>query len=427
MLPILMLLCILVLLAIGVPIAFTLGVTAVIFLIVYSDVPLLLIIQQVYLGANSFPLLAIPLFMLAGSLMNHGGISTRLINFALSIIGMIRGGLGMVNVVASVFFGAITGTSAGASAAVGQIMIPAMKEKGYSPSFSAAVTSAGSSLGIIIPPSVPMILYGSISGISVASLFLAGIPVGIMIAIGFMIVVYLISVKKDYNFKEQPFSWSLIGKTFISALPALLVPIAIMGSILTGFATPTESAAIAVVCGIVAGLIYKQLTWKGFVQSLNESVVNTALVMLIVATAKILGYSFSSLGIGRMMIAPMMEFSDNPIMLMIIASLILFIGGFIFDGTVMVLVIVPLFLPLVEMTAIDPLQFALVVIVVWAIGQQTPPVASGLYITTAIAGVSMLQVSKYTVWFILVLFIALIGLIFFPDVMLYIPRLMIPS
>ncbi|MGM0829158.1 MAG: TRAP transporter large permease [Bacillota bacterium] len=425
MLPLLMLLLILLFLAIGVPIAFTLGLTAVIFIMYYSDITLELIIQQLYLGTNSFPLLAIPLFMLAGALMNHGGISVRLINFALAIIGMVRGGLGMVNVVASVFFGAITGTAAGASAAVGQIMIPAMKEKGYSPSFAAAVTSAGSSLGIIIPPSVPMILYGSISGLSVASLFLTGVPIGIAIAIGYMIVVYIISTKKKYDFKENPFSFNLVFKTFISALPALLVPVAIMGGILTGFATPTESAAIAVLCGIIAGLIYRQLTWSSFIKALNESVVNTALVMLIVATAKILGFSFSSLGIGRMMLEPIMGFTDNTIMLMLIASLILFIGGFIFDGTVMVLVIVPLFLPLVQATSIDPMQFAMVVIIVWAIGQQTPPVASGLYITTAIAKVSMLQVSRYNVWFILVLFIALIGMIFFPDVMLYIPRLMI--
>jgi tripartite ATP-independent transporter DctM subunit len=426
MLPILMLLAILTLLAIGVPIAFTLGITAAVFLILYADIPMQVIVQQLYLGTNSFPLLAIPLFMLAGSLMNYGGISTRLINFALSIIGMVRGGLGMVNVVTSVFFGAITGTAAGASAAVGQIMIPAMKEKGYSPSFAAAVTSAGSSLGIIIPPSVPMILYGSISGISVASLFFTGIPIGIGIAIGFMIVVYIISVKKKYDFKEEPFSWRLVYKTFISALPALFVPVAIMGGIVTGFATPTESAAIAVICAIIAGIIYKQLTWTEFKKALNESVVNTALVMLIVATAKILGFSFSALGIGRMMMEPLMTFSENPIMLMLIASLILFIGGFIFDGTVMVLVIVPLFLPLIQVTSIDPLQFAMVVIIVWAIGQQTPPVASGLYITTAIAKVSMLQVSRYNIWFILVLFVALIGMIFTPDIMLYIPRMITP-
>ncbi|WP_181347831.1 TRAP transporter large permease [Thalassobacillus sp. CUG 92003] len=425
MLPVLMLIVILALLAIGVPIAFTLGVTALLFLVVNADISLGLVLQQLYLGTNSFPLLAIPLFMLAGSLMNHGGISKRLINFALSIIGMVRGGLGMVNVMASVFFGAITGTAAGASAAVGQIMIPAMKEKGYSASFSAAITSAGSSLGIVIPPSVPMILYGSISGLSVANLFLTGVPIGIAIAIGYMIVVYIISIRKNYSYTEQPFTFNLFFKTFIGALPAFLVPVAILGGIMSGFATPTESAAIAVLCGIIAGVIYKELTWKGFIDALNESVINTALVMFIVATAKILGYSFSALGIGQQMLAPLMQNSESPIILMLIASLILFIGGFIFDGTVMVLVIVPLFLPLVQATAIDPLQFAMVVIIVWAIGQQTPPVASGLYITTAIAKVSMLQVSRYNIWFILVLFCALMGMIYFPGVMLYIPNLLI--
>lgn len=425
MLPILILIGILTLLAIGVPIAFTLGIVAFIALYFFSLIPMDLMIQQLYLGTNSFPLLSIPLFMLAGSLMNHGGISNRLINFSLAIVGSIRGGLAMVNVVASIFFGAITGTSAGASAAVGQIMIPAMKEKGYSPSFSAAVTSAGSSLGIIIPPSVPMILYGSISGLSVASLFLTGIPIGIMIAIGYMIVVYVISTKKKYFFEYKPFSWKEVLGTFISAVPALLVPIAILGGILTGFATPTESAAIAVFCGIIAGIIYRELSWQGLWKSLNESVVNTALVMFIVATAKILGFSFSALGIGQMITGPMMNASTNAITLMLFASLILFIGGFIFDGTVMVVVLVPLFLPMVAATGIDPLQFAMVVIIVWAIGQQTPPVASGLYITTAIAGVNMIQVSRYNIWFILVLLLALIGMIFIPNVMLYLPRLLI--
>lgn len=420
-----MLLSILALLALGVPIAFTLGITALAFIMMNLDTPLVFLLQQLYLGASSFPLLAIPLFILAGSLMNYGGISRRLINFAMAIIGMIRGGLAMVNVITSVFFGAITGTAAGASAAVGQIMIPAMREKGYSPSFAAAVTSAGSSLGIIIPPSVPMILYGSISGLSVASLFLTGIPFGIAIAIGYMIVVYTISLKKNYHFVEQPFSFAYLGRKFIEAIPALSVPIVIMGGIMTGLATPTESAAVAVLCGIIAGIIYKDLDWKGFIEALNESVKNTALVMFIVATATILGYSFSLLGIGSQIMEPMMAYSENPIILMLIASLILFIGGFIFDGTVMVLVIVPLFLPLVAATSIDPLQFAMVVIIVWAIGQQTPPVASGLYITTAIAKVSMLRVSKYNIWFILVLFVFLFLTIFFPDLMLYLPKLLI--
>src|SRR5699024_6611691 len=174
-----------------------------------------------------------------------------------------------------------------------------------------------------------------------------------------------------YHFVEQAFSFSYLGKKFIEAIPALSVPIVIMGGIMTGLATPTESAAVAVLCGILAGIVYKELNWKGFIEALNESVKNTALVMFIVATATILGYSFSLLGIGKQIMEPMMAYSDSPIILMLIASLILFIGGFIFDGTVMVLVIVPLFLPLVAATAIDPLQFAMVAIIVWAIGQQT--------------------------------------------------------
>lgn len=419
---IIMLLTVLILLAIGVPIAFALGITAVIFLVLLTDLPLSLMLQQLYLGINSFPLLAIPLFILAGSLMNTGGMSLRLINFALSIIGTVKGGLAYVNVLTSVFFGAITGTAAAASAAVGQIMIPAMIEKKYDRGFAAATTSAGSTLGILIPPSVPMILYGSIAGISVADLFITGIFIGLAVAVGYIIAAYFMTKGQKYEMETQSFSFKLVFEKFIAAIPALLIPVIIMGGILTGIVTPTESAAIAVLVGIIVGFLYKELTFKKLMESLIDSVRNTALVMFIVATATILGFSFSALGIGGQMIEPFMNFVDSPIIIMFLASFILLIGGFIFDGTVMVVVLVPLFLPIVAATTIDPIQFAMVVIIVWGIGQQTPPVASGLYITTAIAKVSMLTASKYNIWYILVLIIALIAMIFIPDVMLYLPR-----
>ena len=419
---IIMLLTVLILLAIGVPIAFALGITAVIYLVLLTDLPLSLMLQQLYLGINSFPLLAIPLFILAGSLMNTGGMSLRLINFALSIIGTVKGGLAYVNVLTSVFFGAITGTAAAASAAVGQIMIPAMIEKKYDRGFAAATTSAGSTLGILIPPSVPMILYGSIAGISVADLFITGIFIGLAVAVGYIIAAYFMTKGQKYEMETQSFSFKLVFEKFIAAIPALLIPVIIMGGILTGIVTPTESAAIAVLVGIIVGFLYKELTFKKLMESLIDSVRNTALVMFIVATATILGFSFSALGIGGQMIEPFMNFVDSPIIIMFLASFILLIGGFIFDGTVMVVVLVPLFLPIVTATTIDPIQFAMVVIIVWGIGQQTPPVASGLYITTAIAKVSMLTASKYNIWYILVLFIALIAMIFIPDVMLYLPR-----
>lgn len=419
---VIMLLTVLLLLAIGVPIAFALGITAVIFLLLLTDLPLSMMIQQLYLGINSFPLLAIPLFILAGSLMNSGGMSVRLINFALSIIGTVKGGLAYVNVLTSVFFGAITGTAAAASAAVGQIMIPAMIEKKYDRGFAAATTSAGSTLGILIPPSVPMILYGSIAGISVADLFITGIFIGLAVAVGYVIAAYFMTKNQNYEMEAQQFSFKLVFEKFIAAIPALLIPVIIMGGIMTGIVTPTESAAIAVLVGIIVGFIYKELTIKKLFQSLIDSVKNTALVMFIVATATILGFSFSVLGIGQQMIEPFMQFADNPIIIMFMASFILLIGGFIFDGTVMVVVLVPLFLPIVAATSIDPIQFAMIVIIVWGIGQQTPPVASGLYITTAIAKVSMLNASKYNIWYILVLVIALIAMIFIPDIMLYLPR-----
>lgn len=422
-------LTILITLALGIPIAFSLGVTALGFLITLSDIPLTVLIQRMYLGVNSFPLLAIPLFMLAGSIMNRGGISKRLVEFSMAMVGQIKGGLAMVTIVTSMFFGAITGTSAGASAAIGQILIPAMIKYGYPPGFAAAVTSAGSSLGIVIPPSVPMILYGSISGISVATLFLSGVPLGVSIGIFLMIGCYIITARLEskglYTNFQQKFSASLLMKSFISAIPALCLPIIILGGIMTGIVTPTESAALAVFAGaIIGGLIYKELSIKDIINSLNDSVKGSAVVMFIVATASILGYAFTTLGIGKMFMEPLLAFADNQIMLMLICSLVLFIGGFIFDGTVMVLILVPLFMPLVNALSIDSLQFALLTIVVWCIGQQTPPVASGLYVTCALAKVSMIEASKYNLLLILIFVIFLFAIIFIPDVVLYLPRLL---
>ncbi|GAK10674.1 TRAP transporter large permease [Geomicrobium sp. JCM 19039] len=425
MTPLLMLIVILILLVLGVPIAFTLGLTAVLFIVLQSDFSLTFMTQQLYLGANSFPLLAIPLFILAGSIMNYSGISKRLINLALLIVGIFKGGLAYVNVVASVFFGAITGTAVGASAAVGQIVIPAMVDKGYRRGFSAATTSAGSSLGILLPPSVPMILYASVSGISVSALFMTGIPIGLTIAAGFMVVAYFLSAKQKGEIVEKSIKVENVGVELLKNIPALLVPVIILGSILTGVATPTESAAIAVFVGIVAALIYREMSMKDFFVAIEDSVRTTAFVMFIVACAGLLGFAFAGLGVGHQMMEPLLQFANDPIAVMLITSLILFLGGLVFDGTVMVLVIVPLFLPLADAVSVDPLQFAMVVLIVWAIGQQTPPVASGLYITTALAKATMWETSKYNVWYILVLLIVLFFMIYFPEMMLYIPNLLI--
>lgn len=430
MIAVVMFLIIILLLLLGLPIAWALGATSLGFIACLSDLPLSVLLQKMYNGVNSFPLLAIPLFMLAGSLMNHGGISRRLVDFSLALVGHIKGGLSMVTIVTSMFFGAITGTCAGASAAVGQILIPSMVEEGYPKGMAAAVTSAGASLGIIIPPSVPMILYSSIASISVGTLFMGGLPLGVMIGVCLMIVSYFkikSLIKKGlYHDKQVKFSIRRLGKTFLRAIPALCIPVIILGGIMSGVVSPTESAALAVFAGLlIGGLVYRELTWRNIWASVVESVKSSATVMIIVATATILGYAFTVLGVSRQIMQPLLLIADTQVKLMLITSLILFIGGFFLDGTVMVLVLVPLFMPAMQAMAIDPLQFAMLVIVVWCIGQQTPPVASGLYVTCALAKVGMIEASKYNLTYLAVFVVFALGLIFIPDVVLYLPRLFI--
>lgn len=423
MLVLLVFVLLLFLLAMGVQIAFALAATGLIVVFALENVPLTYAFQRLYMSSDSYALVALPLFILTGTLMNNGGVSHRLIKLASSLVGPIRGGLAMVTIVASAFFGAISGTATGTSAAIGSVLIPAMKKQKYRSDFAAAVTSASSSLGIVIPPSLPLILYGSISGLSVGMLFLAGIPIGIFVALLFMLITHFIA--KKYRLPKAMESWSMkeIGNTFRDALPALAVPVVILGSIAGGIATPTESAGMAVVIAIVVGVfVYKELTISKIIDSLEEALISNAIVMIVIAAGGLLGWCLTYLKAAENLMNFLMAYTNTNIGIMLVSSLLLFIAGFIFDGTVMVVIVVPLFLPLVEAAGIDPLQFAMVVLLCWCIGQQTPPVASGLYVTTAIAQVDMLDTVKYLVFYIFPLAVVLFGIIYFPDYVLFLSK-----
>jgi len=417
-------LLLLLLLAIGVPIAFSLAITGIAVVLSLGNVPLTYAFQRLFMSSESYSLVSLPLFILTGILMNNGGVSNRLIRLASALVGPIRGGLGMVTIVASTFFGAISGTATGTSAAIGSVLIPAMKDQKYKPGYAAAVTSASSSLGIVIPPSLPLILYGSISGLSVGMLFLAGVPLGIIIMILYMVVTHFIA--KKYNLPKAMENWSPkeISISFREALPAVSIPIVILGSIAGGIATPTETAGMAVVIAIIVGaLVYKELTISKIMDSFKEALISNATVMLIIAAGGLLGWCLTYLRAAENLMNLLMSYTNSNIGIMLVSSLILFIAGFIFDGTVMVVIVVPLFLPLVQAAGIDPLQFAMVVLLCWCIGQQTPPVASGLYVTTAIAKVDMLDTVKYLIPYILVLTIVLFLIIYFPTYTLYLSKM----
>ena len=416
------LLALLTLIGMAMPIAFALTLVS-ICVLAYSGVDMLVLVQRLYRGTESFPLLAVPLFILAGQIMNHSGISARLIGLARAMVGAIRGGLAAVNILTSMFFAGMSGTSMSDTAAVGGVMIPQMVKRGYSAPFTAAVTASSSTIGIIIPPSVPMVLLSAYMGLSTGALFAAGLIAGVLTAAGLILMAWWISVKRQYPI-ESAFSLGELGKTFVSALPALLMPVIILGGILGGIFTPTEASAVAVAYGIVAGmLLYRSLSLSALYRALVESAVLTGAVMFVTAAAHTLGYTFTYQSLGQLVLGPIAALDMGPIGFLLVLSLVLIIAGTFLDGIAMMFIVVPLFLPSVQLLGIDPLQFAMVVILCWGIGQQTPPVGAALFITSVIARVDVIRITYANLPFIAVMLVVLMAVIVWPEgIVMSVPR-----
>jgi C4-dicarboxylate transporter DctM subunit len=409
--------------AINVPVAFALGLASLAFLVFATNVPLTVVVQRLYLGVDSFPLLAVPLFVMAGILMNTGGLSQKIVDFSTALVGHMRGGLAAVNIVASMFFAGVSGTSMADTAAVGGVLIPAMINKGYKRDFTAAVTASSSTIGIIIPPSVPMILYGAFVGVSVGTLFIAGLVPGVLIGLGQILVAYIISKRQGYG-SEVPFSLRAAWQTGIRSVPVVLLAAVIIGGIMGGVFTPTEAAGVAVVYAFVlSAFVYRDLTVRSFYAALKESALVTGSVMLIISVANLLGWVLAYAKIPQLLVDPILALTTSPVVFMWLVSLVLIIAGVFMHGTALLVVLAPLFLPIVAKLGIHPLQFAMVFIMCWGIGQQTPPVASALFITCSLAEVDMWTVTKANIPFIAVLVGVLAGIIHWPQFFVFlVPR-----
>ncbi|KIN15907.1 TRAP transporter large permease [Vreelandella titanicae] len=416
------LLALLALIGLAMPIAFALTLVS-IGVLAFSGVDMLVLVQRLYRGTESFPLLAVPLFILAGQIMNHSGISARLVDLARSMVGAIRGGLAAVNILTSMFFAGMSGTSMSDTAAVGGVMIPQMVKRGYSAPFTAAVTASSSTIGIIIPPSVPMVLLSAYMGLSTGALFAAGLVSGLLIAIGLMLMAWWISVKRQYPI-EAAFSIRQLGSSLVSAFPALLMPVIILGGILGGIFTPTEASAVAVAYGIFAGMVlYRSLSLRALYRALVESAVLTGAVMFVTAAAHTLGYTFTYQSLGQLVLGPIAALDMGPIGFLLILSIVLIIAGTFLDGIAMMFIVVPLFLPSVQLLGIDPLQFAMVVILCWGIGQQTPPVGAALFITSVISRVDIIRITYANLPFIAVMLAVLLAVIVWPaGMVMSVPR-----
>ena len=400
---------------INVPIAVALGLVATGAMVVAQGVdslPNMAIVM--FNGATKFPLLAIPLFILAGAIMNSSGISRRLINLASALFGWIRGGLAHVSIGVSLFFAEISGSAVADVAALGSVLIPEMKKKGYSAPFAAAVTSSSASLAIIIPPSIPMILYAVMSESSVTQLFVAGIVPGLLGGLGLMLVSYFVA--RRYNLpREASFSWSRVYAASRDAIWALLLPLIILGGIFGGLVTATEGAALAVVAALFVGtVIYNELDLKHLRSAVLEGGIQTAVVMLMVATSALLGSHLTESGAPQKMAQAVSDFTNDPVVVLFLLNMVfLFIGVFLHSAAAIILV-VPIVMPLVYAVGIDPIHFGIIVTLNLAIGQQTPPVASVLMVSSSIAKASVWETTRANVGFIGVLLTVLFLVTYVP-------------
>ena len=401
----------------NVPIAIALSIVAVIAIALsHGGASLPNVAIDMYQGATSFPLIAIPLFILAGAIMNTSGISRRLIDFCSAMIGSMRGGLAQVNVVTSMFFAEISGSAVADVAATGPILIPAMKKQGYSGPFTAAVTSSTASLAIIIPPSIPMILYAVMADASVVQLFVAGVVPGVLAGLLMCILCYWYAVRHNHP-RGDPFELGRLWRSFKETYWALTLPLIILGGIFGGVVTATEGAALAVIAALfVGGVIYRELDWKHLRDAMVDGGVQTAIVMLLVAASVLLGGYLTEIQLPQKLAQQMTSFSKEQWVVLAMLNIFFLIIGMFLHSAAAIILVVPIVMPVVNAVGVDPVHFGIIVTLNLAIGQQTPPVASVLMITCSIAKENVWDVSRANLPFIGVLLATLMLVTYVPAV-----------
>ena len=392
--------------ALSIPIGITLGLSTCIAMLITSDIPMIMLAQKSVTGLDSFPLLAIPFFILAGALMCNGGISRRLVALAESLVGYIVGGLAMVTVLACMFFAAISGSGPATVSAIGSFMIPSMKERKYDAGFAAAITAAAGTIGVIIPPSIPFVIYCVVAQCSIGDMFIAGIIPGIIIGIALMLVCYITARKRNYKTMTDRPRFSEVSKAFKDSFWALLVPIIILGGIYGGIFTPTEAAVVAVVYSVIIGkFVYRELDMKSLYDCLKSTgLINGATSFLIGLSMAFASY-LAMAQIPAKMAAWLTAFVDSPFLLLMIINVFLLIIGCFVDNIAAVIILTPILLPVVKMIGIDPIHFGLIITVNLACGFISPPYGINLFVASAISGESIESISRE----IIPAFVAMVG------------------
>lgn len=414
-----------VLLAVGVPIAFCLGIsTAVTMLLSITFAPsMTTVAQQIATGLDSFALLAIPFFILAGQLMNQGGIARRLIDFAKSLIGMVPGGLAHVNVIAAMMMGAVSGSAAAAASAVGGFMGPQMEEEGYDKNFSAAVNITSSTTGLLIPPSNVLIVYSLAGGgLSIGALFLAGYVPGILVGLSLMVVAAVWAHRNDYPVGERSSLWEMFTH-FLRALPSLLMLVVVIGGIVAGIFTATEAAAVAVLYALLLSAVYGEIGVGDLPSILLETVRTTAIVMLLIGTSIAMSWVLSYGHIPQQISTTLIGLTDSRFLILLIINAILLVVGMFMDMTPAVLIFAPIFLPVVTELGLDPIHFGIIMVLNLCVGLCTPPVGSILFIGAAVGDTTIARLVKPLLPLFLAMVVALLFVTFVPELSLWLPAL----
>ena len=410
---------------IGLPVAFALGIAA-LSAFWFEGLPLLIVFQRIVAGINVYSLIAIPFFIFAGELMFHGGIAQRLVRFAQNAVGAVRGGLGIVNVFSSMLFGGISGSAIADISALGSILIPVMKDKGYDADYAVNVTVTSSIAGIIIPPSHNMIIYALATGgaVSISKLFLAGVVPGVLMCTCLAVAAYIIAVKRGYAAEKFP-GWTVLLLSFFSAIPGLLTAVIIVGGVLSGVFTATESGAFgALYAFVITLLVYRAITWTNFKAAVVSAVRTTSMVMILIACAGAFAYMLTFFRVPTLMIDFLTGVTENTILILLMINGVLLLLGMIMDMAALILICTPIFLPIMTSLGIEPLQFGMILLVNLGLGLCTPPVGSCLFVGCAVGKLPMEKAIK-TIWpFYLAIFVALMLITFVPAISLTLPNLL---
>lgn len=412
------------LIIIGVPIAYSLGLSSAFLIFAHLKLPVVIVAQHMFAAVDSFSFLAIPFFMLAGAFMSYGGVTKRLINFAHSLVGSFKGGLAQVVAVSGMFFGAISGSSAATTAAIGAVMIDAMEEKGYEKEFTAGVVAAGGMVGIIIPPSITLVVYGVIAGVSIGELFLGGFGPGLLMGVLMCILSYFICKKRGWG-GEGKFKIGNVFKAFLDSFWALLMPVIIIGGIYGGIFTPTEAAAVACVYGLIIGFfVYKELKIRDLPKIISKAVYSTTVIMFIVAAAKVFGWILTNAMIPQQIGAFITAIAPNRIVFLIYMNIILLVLGTMVNPSAAVVILTPILLPTVIQFGISPIFFGVLMVVNLAIGNVTPPVGLDLFVVSAVTGISIDRIARAMFPYLLILILGLIIVTYVPDIIMFLPNLL---